>query len=118
MKKPLLILTNNTNLVEEYQIYFDISGYIGGGLLSICLIPQIVKVCSSKSAQDISYMWQILAILGLLFIAIYGIFSALLPVFIPVSLELFLMIILTCQKIFYDTRLVNKKRKEKDLAKI
>ena len=39
-------------------------GYIGGVVLSVCLIPQIYKVYKTKQVENISYLWQLLYIIG------------------------------------------------------
>ena len=40
-------------------------GYSGGILLSLCLIPQIYKIIKTKHVDNISYLWQILYIIGI-----------------------------------------------------
>lgn len=103
-----LLFNNNTiidvQIVNAFNIVFNVFGYLGGGLLSLCLFPQIIKTIRTKSANDISYLWQILSIVGLVFFELYGLYYLLLPVFVPVTLELLLMIILTCLKCYYDSQ--------------
>ena len=86
----------------------DYIGYSGGFILSICLIPQIVKVIKTNSADDISYCWQFLYIIGLLLHIAYAYFEKILPILIPNTLELCLCILLTIYKIRLD---ILKKRK-------
>ena len=38
-----ILLTNKTIELTDLDIIFTINGYIGGGLLSLCLIPQLIK---------------------------------------------------------------------------
>ena len=70
---------NNTN---------DIIGYTGGIVLSICLLPQIIQIYKTKHVEDISYLWQILYIIGVSLHLYYGIAYNLLPIFIPSIIEL------------------------------
>jgi uncharacterized protein with PQ loop repeat len=42
----------------------DAIGYTGGGVLAICLIPQIGKIIITRSARDISYAWSVLYMVG------------------------------------------------------
>ena len=46
--------------------------YIGGGILAINNIPQIVKVYRTKSAEDLSYLSLNLNIIGVGFMTVYG----------------------------------------------
>jgi hypothetical protein len=39
-------------------------GFTGGGLLAICLIPQIIKLLVTRSARDISLSWTVLYLAG------------------------------------------------------
>lgn len=43
----------------------DAIGYVGGGILAICLIPQVAKVVVTRSARDISISWSVLYSIGL-----------------------------------------------------
>ena len=104
MEKPRLLLTNKTIELTDLDIIFTINGYIGGGLLSLCLIPQLIKTIKTKSTKDISYIWQGLSMLGLSMIEAYGIYFLLYPVFIPILLEFILMLSLTVLKYVYDKK--------------
>ncbi len=115
MNKPILLITNNTDIVKNLDLTFNIIGYMGGGTCSICLLPQIIRTIKKKRAKDISYLWQMLSLLGLVFLFSYGIYFMLLPVFIPISLELFLMNFLIALKYYYDNQY--KKNKLKELNK-
>lgn len=39
-------------------------GFTGGGLLAVCLIPQIIKLLVTRSARDISLSWTLLYLAG------------------------------------------------------
>jgi uncharacterized protein with PQ loop repeat len=45
----------------------DVIGILGGLLLVIALIPQILHIFKTKPAKDLSYSWLILYVLGLIF---------------------------------------------------
>lgn len=114
--KPVYIITNNTEVIEILDITFQIIGYTGGGLLSLCLIPQILKIIKTKSGNDLSYSWQFLSIIGLVLFLIYGIYFNLLPVYIPVSFELLLVSILTIlKKYYYEINKIKNIKKDKKL---
>lgn len=42
----------------------DALGYVGGGVLALSLVPQIIKLVMTKSAEDISLMWSLLYFMG------------------------------------------------------
>ncbi len=50
----------------------DVLGLIAGTLNTVAFVPQLVKVWSSKSANDISYIMFILFIIGIILWEIYG----------------------------------------------
>ena len=82
-------------------------GYSGGIVLSICLIPQIFKVYKTKDAENISYLWQILYIIGISLHLYYGVYYNLLPIFIPTIIELCFIFILLILKINYSKQINN-----------
>ena len=50
----------------------DILGLIAGSLTTAAFVPQLVKVWTSKSAKDISYLMFILFIIGIVLWENYG----------------------------------------------
>lgn len=79
----------------------EIIGLLGGIVLASCLIPQIYLVFKTKNVESISLTWQALYIIGLSCTNIYGIYNNLIPVYIPGSIELFFLLILTLLKLIY-----------------
>jgi len=79
----------------------DYIGYSGGIILSICLIPQVYKIIKTKHVENISYLWQILYIIGISLHLYYGVYYNLLPIYIPSIIELVLILILLALKIKY-----------------
>ncbi len=55
-------------------------GFIGGGLITGSLIPQVHRVFKLKSAHDISLSFTILLLVGLIFWVNYGLSLDLTPV--------------------------------------
>jgi MtN3 and saliva related transmembrane protein len=74
---------------------------IVGILLSICLLPQIYKIYKTKQVENISYLWQILYIIGIIMHLYYGIYYNLLPIYIPTIIELILILIMILLKLIY-----------------
>ena len=50
----------------------DILGLVAGSLTTIAFVPQLIKVWTSKSAKDISYVMFILFVTGIVLWEIYG----------------------------------------------
>ena len=84
--------------MEIYEIF----GYLGGLILTLCLVPQIMKTYKTKKADDISTVWEYLYFIGVTFYIIYAIDKDLPPVYIPAFLELIFIIILFYLKRKYD----------------
>ena len=85
--------------MSENNKSVDALGYSGGIILSICLLPQIITVVRTKQVNNISYLWQILYIIGIVLHLYYGIYYNLLPIYIPTIIELVLIIVLLILKI-------------------
>lgn len=60
----------------------NIFGYIGSCLVSINLIPQIIKIIKKKSGNNISYLTILINILASIFMLLYGYYKILFPVII------------------------------------
>ncbi len=89
---------------SEKNKYVDILGYSGGVILSICLAPQIYKVIKTKEVENISLLWQILYITGIILHLYYSLYYNLLPIFIPTIIELCLILFLFSLKIIFKNR--------------
>ncbi|KAJ3357061.1 hypothetical protein GGF32_001183 [Allomyces javanicus] len=57
-------LTAYPNDVHTNPAVVEVIGYVSGGILAVCLIPQIHHVWHTRSATDISYWWSLLNFLG------------------------------------------------------
>lgn len=81
---------------------YELIGYIGGGLLSFQLIPQIIKIYRQGDASQLSYAFMLCNWLGLGCMTVYGVTQSDRPLYIPASISLFNTSILISQKCFYD----------------
>jgi MtN3 and saliva related transmembrane protein len=58
----------------------DVFGFIGGILVTVALVPQVVKIFRLKSALEISLLFTILLLVGMLFWLGYGILFQSFPI--------------------------------------
>ncbi len=58
----------------------DLLGLVAGTLTTLAFVPQLIKVWTSKSANDISYVMFILFIIGIILWEIYGLEIHSLPI--------------------------------------
>lgn len=82
--------------------FYNVLGLIGSFVISASLVPQIVKVYTTKSAGDISRNFQVLYVLGLAMVVVYGVGESLWPIYIPCTLELVGGVALLFMKFYYD----------------
>ena len=87
--------------MDEIDIY-DIFGYSSGILFAGSLIPQLYKSYKTKELNDISICWQLIFILGLIFLFLYSFHNNLKPVYIPAIIETSFMFMLLIMKLYYD----------------
>jgi uncharacterized protein with PQ loop repeat len=74
------------SLTKETQA--SILGYVGGSLLAIQMIPQLIKVWRSLSTKDLSFATLFLNILGGSMVTAYGILISQPPVYATVLCSL------------------------------
>jgi len=58
----------------------DVLGYIGGGIITFSLVPQVYRVFKLRSAREISLLFNILLLVGLSLWIAYGLSFGLVPV--------------------------------------
>ena len=97
---------------------YDFFGYLGGLILTLCLVPQIMKTYKTKKADDISTVWEYLYFIGVTFYIIYAIDKDLPPVYIPAFLELIFIIILFYLKRKYDRENKTKRQNLSDNSNV
>ena len=76
-------------------------GFIGGGLITGSLIPQVHRVFKLRSAHDISFIFTILLLIGLIFWVNYGLSFNLTPVILWNAISVGLVVGLLYAKIKY-----------------
>jgi MtN3 and saliva related transmembrane protein len=76
-------------------------GYIGGVLTTFCYIPQIIKVVKLKSAKEISLLFTIMLLAGVICWLFYGILLSLFPIILWNAIALVIGAILLYAKLKY-----------------
>jgi MtN3 and saliva related transmembrane protein len=75
----------------------DIIGVIGGILVIICLLPQLITIIKNKSAKDVSLIMYIILFIGQILWTVYGILKNDLQVMITNIISgIITMIIILC----------------------
>jgi MtN3 and saliva related transmembrane protein len=82
----------------------DIFSFIGGILVTVALVPQLVKIFRLKSALEISLPFTILLLVGMIFWLGYGILSELFPVILWNAVGAALVATLLFAKLKYGRR--------------
>jgi len=57
----------------------DYIGLVAGGIVTLGLVPQVIRIFRLKSAHDISAIFNIAMLIGITMFLIYGILLSLLP---------------------------------------
>lgn len=76
-------------------------GYIGGVLTTFCYVPQIIRVFRLKSAKEISLLFTILLLVGIVIWLFYGILLSLAPIIFWNSIGLVIVATLLYAKLKY-----------------
>jgi MtN3 and saliva related transmembrane protein len=85
--------------------YIDIIGYVGNGIISCNMIPQVCKSYRTKSTEDISYLFIFTGITGLSLIAIYGYMIEAYPILAGSSFSILWYLILLLIKTYYSRKI-------------
>jgi MtN3 and saliva related transmembrane protein len=83
----------------------ELVGYIGGFLIAVALAPQLIKTWKTKSAKDLSLLWTIVSLIGLILYGIYAAVNMVLPLLIFATIESIMIIALIILKIKYDNKM-------------
>lgn len=86
----------------------DIIGYVGGAILSIQNIPQLVRIIRRRSAKDLSYTMLALFFLGSTLTIVYGINIGAVPLFAPLCFSVFVNVLIASVKLYFDSRAVEQ----------
>jgi len=72
----------------------DYIGLIAGGIVTLGLVPQVIRIYKLKSAHDISALFNLAFFTGMTLFLIYGIILGLMPLIFWNIIGMVLMIIL------------------------
>ena len=76
--------------------------YIGGIILALQIIPQMIKIYQSKSASDLSYIFMFLNILGLSMMFVYALNNNDRPLYVTSGISIINTLFLVYMKYYYD----------------
>lgn len=76
-------------------------GYLGGVLTTFCYIPQIIRIFRLKSAKEISLLFTLFTLVGIMVWLSYGILLSLGPIIFWNSVALVIVSILLYAKLKY-----------------
>jgi len=93
----LKILKRSFKMIDTIQLI----GYLAGIIIAIALTPQVIKAWKTKSTTDISLLWNIVLIFGLVLYFIYGFGIMEMPIIITTLIELALALSLITAKLIY-----------------
>ena len=79
-------------------------GYLGGFLIAVALSPQLIKTWKTKSAKDLSLLWTIISLVGLILYGIYAAVNKIFPLLTFATIESIMLVILITLKIIFDRR--------------
>lgn len=79
----------------------QLTGYVAGLIIAVSLTPQVIKAWKTKSTKDISILWNIIYISGLLLFLVYGFGIKEMPILVAGTIEVSLAISLIVAKILY-----------------
>jgi len=79
----------------------DFFGFLGGALITVSFVPQIIRVFKLRSARELSLLFTFLILFGAILWLAYGIFFRLTPVIIWNSITAVLVIVLIMGKLRY-----------------
>ena len=65
----------------------EIFGYIGGALVTVSLLPQVIKSFKTKSTKDISLFYTLILAAGLGLWVIYAILNSIIPLAVFATIE-------------------------------
>lgn len=81
---------------------YEYFGYIGAILFAFNLIPQIVKITKTKSANDLSYLCLFLNITAMCLLSIYGFSIHDKPLYLTTVMCFVNTVFVVLFKIYYD----------------
>jgi len=76
------------------MVFADYLGLVAGGIVTFGIVPQVIRVYKLKSAKDISALFNIAMLSGMIMFLIYGIILHLFPLILWNSIGMLLLIVL------------------------
>lgn len=83
------------------MVLAELLGLLGGALITLGFIPQILRVFRLRSAREISLPFTLLFLAGVIFWLLYGVSLRLLPVIFWNAVSFFLVSLLLYAKLRY-----------------
>ncbi len=100
---------------DSDAILNDFLAYMGGALLAVCLIPEIIIMINNRSAEDVSLAWSVMHIAGLIFTFAYLFRVQAKAGYLSLIPELALIVVVMITKLYLDH--VNEREKKEEEAK-
>jgi len=80
---------------------WEIVGHFAGFLVAIALAPQLIKTWRTKSTEDISLIWTLILMTGLLFWVTYAVKNSITPLALFATIEFLMAFTLFVFKLKY-----------------
>lgn len=93
----------------------DLVAYIGGIILALQIVPQMIKIYISKSSSDLSYMFMFLNLIGLSMMFVYALNNKDRPLYVTSGISITNTLMLVYMKYYYDCLTQIQKRKNKTI---
>ena len=79
----------------------EMLGFLGGALVTVSLLPQVIKSFKTKSTKDISIVYTLILMTGLALWISYAVLNDIIPLLIFASIELAITASLFILKLIY-----------------
>ena len=79
----------------------EMLGFLGGALVTVSLLPQVIKSFKTKSTKDISIVYTLILMTGLALWISYAVLNDIIPLLIFASIELAVTASLFILKLIY-----------------
>ena len=76
------------------MIFADYLGLVAGGIVTLGIVPQVIRIYKLKSAHDISALFNLALLSGMIMFLVYGIILHLFPLILWNSVGMLLLIAL------------------------
>lgn len=76
------------------MVFADYLGLVAGGIVTLGIVPQVIRIYRLKSAHDISALFNLALLSGMIMFLVYGIILNLFPLILWNSIGMFLLLAL------------------------